>query len=113
MRAKIIFIVFMSILIFFSTAISEQNFGAENIILEGGQSGVVPFPHKMHQDTLKDCNICHELFDQEIGSIEKLKDEDKLRAKQVMNTQCLKCHRDTKKAGKASGPISCATCHTK
>jgi cytochrome c-type protein NrfB len=113
MRSKIVLIVTMSMTLFFSSAFSEQNFGAENIILEGGESGVVPFPHKRHQDTLKDCNICHELFDREIGSIEQQKVEDRLKAKQVMNTQCLKCHRDTKKAGKASGPISCATCHTK
>jgi hypothetical protein len=113
MRVKFIFIVIISIMLLLSIAYSEQNFGAENIILEGGESGEVPFPHKMHQDTLKDCNICHALFDQKIGSIEQLKVEEKLKAKQIMNTQCLKCHRDTKKAGGASGPISCATCHKK
>jgi hypothetical protein len=113
MKAKLIFVAFMSILFIFSPALSEQNLGAENIILEGGDSGAVPFPHKKHQDSLKDCSICHDLFDQEIGSIEKLKLEDKLQAKQVMNTQCLKCHRDAKKAGNASGPISCTTCHSK
>jgi len=113
MKAKVIFVAFMSILFIFSSALSEQNLGAENIILEGGNSGVVPFPHKKHQDSLKDCSICHELFDQEIGSIEKLKLEDKLQAKQVMNTQCLKCHREAKKAGNASGPLSCTTCHSK
>jgi hypothetical protein len=113
MKAKVIFIAAMSILFIFSSAFSEQNLGSESIILEGGDSGAVPFPHKLHQDSLKDCSICHELFDQEIGSIEKLKLENKLKAKQVMNTQCLKCHRDTKKAGNASGPVSCATCHSK
>lgn len=113
MKAKFIFIVAMSILLIFSTAFSEENPGAEHLILEGGESGAVPFPHKIHQDSLKDCKICHELFDQEIGSIEKLKVEDKLKAKQVMNTQCMKCHRDSKKAGKSSGPISCTTCHSK
>jgi hypothetical protein len=113
MKLKIIFIVFMSVLFIFTPAFSEQHPGTDNIILEGGESGVVPFPHKMHQDSLKDCSICHELFDQEIGTIEKLKSENKLKAKQVMNTQCLKCHRDDKKAGKSSGPISCTTCHSK
>jgi hypothetical protein len=73
MKAKVIFIAAISIFFIFSSGFSEQNPGAENIILEGGESGVVPFPHKIHQDVLKDCNICHELFSQEIGSIEKLK----------------------------------------
>ncbi len=113
MKEKVFFIAIFSFLAIFSTAFSETNSGAENIILEGGESGPVPFPHKIHQDFLKDCNICHELFDQEIGSIEKLKLEEKLKAKQVMNTQCLKCHRDTRKAGKPSGPVSCANCHSK
>jgi cytochrome c-type protein NrfB len=113
MKVKVVFIAATSIFFFFSTGFSEQNQGAENIILEGGESGVVSFPHKIHQDVLKDCNICHELFNQEIGNIEKLKAEDKLKAKQVMNTQCLKCHRDNRKAGKSSGPVSCTTCHSK
>jgi cytochrome c-type protein NrfB len=113
MKVKVIFIAAMSIFFIFSTGFSEQNPGVENIILEGGESGVVSFPHKIHQDVLKDCSICHELFNQEIGSIEKLKAEDKLKTKQVMNTQCLKCHRDNRKAGKPSGPVSCTTCHSK
>jgi hypothetical protein len=113
MKVKVIFIAAISIFFIFLTGFSEQNPGAEHIILEGGESGEVPFPHKIHQDVLKDCNICHELFSQEIGSIEKLKAEDNLKAKQVMNTQCLKCHRDNKKAGKSSGPVSCTACHSK
>jgi hypothetical protein len=113
MRTKVILIATMGILLILATAFSGQKSGAENILLDGGDSGAVPFPHKKHQDSLKDCNICHELFEQEIGSIEKLKAADMLKAKQVMNTQCLKCHRDTKKAGNPSGPISCATCHIK
>lgn len=113
MKVKLIFIAAIFILFIFSIAFSQQNSGAENIMLEGGESGAVPFPHKKHQENLKDCNICHTLFDQETGSIEKMKAEDRLKPKQVMNMQCLKCHRDTKKAGKASGPVSCATCHSK
>jgi cytochrome c-type protein NrfB len=113
MKLKIFFISFMSILFIIKPGFSEPDPGAETIILQGGQSGSVPFPHKLHQDIVKDCGICHELFKQEIGTIEKLKSENKLKAKQVMNTQCLQCHRDNKNAGKASGPISCTTCHSK
>lgn len=113
MKVKLIFIAAVFMLFVFSNAFSEQNSGAENIILEGGDSGVVNFPHQKHQDNLKDCNICHELFGQETGVIEKLKQAGELKPKQVMNSQCLKCHRDTKKAGKPSGPVSCTTCHSK
>lgn len=113
MKSRVVLVVVLSIVVFISYAFSEQKTGAENIILEGGDSGMVPFPHKIHQDNLKDCNICHELFGQELGIIEKLKSDERLKAKQIMNMQCLKCHRDTKRAGKASGPTSCATCHSK
>jgi hypothetical protein len=113
MKFKIIFISLASICLLILPGFSAKSSGVENIILQGGESGVVPFPHKLHQDSFKDCGICHELFDQEIGTIEKLKDENKLKPKQVMNSQCLQCHRENKKAGKASGPISCTTCHSK
>ena len=106
MRDKTVLIIAAGLFLAVSIAIAAQNTGDEMIILEGGKSGNVPFPHKVHQDSLKDCNVCHDVFPQEKGSIEKLKEEGKLRKKQVMNIQCLKCHRDAKKAGKPSGPTS-------
>ena len=97
----------------YAYAIQTENRGAENLELYGGKSGPVPFPHLAHQDALVDCKICHELFPQEIGSIEKLKASGQLKKKQIMNKHCTKCHRKLKKEGKKTGPITCKACHIK
>jgi hypothetical protein len=92
-------------------AAAEQNKGAEKMALEGGSRGPVPFPHRQHQDNLTDCNACHALFPQETGAIEKLKAEGTLKRQQVMNKQCIACHRENKREGKAAGPTLCSQCH--
>ena len=92
---------------------NDSNRGAAEIELYGGKSGKVPFPHLRHQESLKDCTICHATFPQESGSIERLKQEGKLKRKYVMKQLCTNCHKQTKKSGKKSGPTSCKTCHHK
>jgi hypothetical protein len=92
-------------------AAAEQNKGAEKIELEGGTRGLVMFPHRQHQDNLADCNACHDLFPQEAGAIEKLKAEGTLKRQQVMNKQCIHCHKDRKRAGETTGPLTCSKCH--
>ncbi|MGB5988091.1 MAG: cytochrome c3 family protein [Desulfobacterales bacterium] len=87
--------------------------GQAQIILEGGKSGKVPFPHHRHQENQADCMACHELFPQETGAVERLKAEGQLQTKQVMNKLCVKCHRELKKANQPSGPVTCKTCHIK
>lgn len=94
------------------TPVNEKQ-GAENISLFGGKRGDVPFPHRRHQEVNKDCSVCHTLFPREKGIIEALKKEEKLKAKQVMNKLCVKCHRAKAKAGEPSGPRSCNACHIK
>ena len=96
-----------------SLGTAAENRGAENMVLEGGSQGAVPFPHYSHQSRLGDCQVCHALFPQEAGSIQKLKAEGQLVGKKVMNTQCIKCHRTEKRAGNPSGPTSCTQCHQK
>ena len=95
----------------FST--NELDKGAENIEMEGGKIGKVPFPHHQHQERLVDCQTCHSVFPQKAGSIEELKAQGKLKKKYVMNKLCTKCHKETKKAGKKTGPTTCAKCHIK
>ena len=95
------------------SAAAVVNKGAEQITLDGGSRGVVPFPHHRHQTQLNDCNACHALFPQEQGGILRLKQEGKLVKKQVMNKHCIKCHKSTKKAGNKSGPTTCSTCHVR
>ena len=58
-----------------------ENKGAEIILLSGGKMRDVHFPHHRHQDVLGDCNICHDLFPQKLGSIEELKNQGKLEKK--------------------------------
>ena len=69
----------------YALTVQTENRGAENIELYGGKSGPVPFPHLAHQDAVADCKVCHELFPQEIGGIEKLKASGQLKKKQIMN----------------------------
>jgi hypothetical protein len=89
-----------------------ENMGRENMVLFGGASGEVPFPHHRHQAALKDCNLCHSLFPQVSGSIERLKAEGKLKKKQAMG-QCQTCHRNRAAQGQKAGPVRCRDCHKK
>jgi hypothetical protein len=90
-----------------------QNTGAAEIVLDGGTSGNVHFPHQRHQLKLADCAVCHSAFPQKAGAIEELKSQGKLAKMQIMNQQCTKCHRERKRAGENAGPTTCTTCHAK
>ncbi len=67
-------IVILAILAFLVTGAlwAAENFGAPVIRIPGGKKADVPFPHKEHQDDLKDCAKCHGIFPKEKGVIEKL-----------------------------------------
>jgi hypothetical protein len=91
--------------------VTGQEKGAEEITMQGGKQGKVPFPHHLHQKALQDCMACHALFPQEAGAVRALQSKGDLKKKQVMN-QCTKCHRQKKKAGQKSGPTSCKKCHS-
>ncbi|MEJ5357223.1 MAG: cytochrome c3 family protein [Desulfobacterales bacterium] len=94
-------------------AFAADDRGAAHLVLEGGTSGPVPFPHALHQEHLGDCLICHAVFPQRRGAIEALKAQGVLSRKQVMNEQCTRCHRERKQEGKPAGPTACTTCHRK
>lgn len=100
--------------IVFVTAIAFaiQNKGAPEITLDGGSRGKVFFPHHRHQNNLEECNICHNIFPQNLGAITELKRQGKLEKKRVMN-HCRGCHRNLSKKGIKAGPISCNKCHEK
>lgn len=91
----------------------SQNTGAAEIVLDGGTSGNVAFPHQRHQAKLVDCTTCHSVFPQKAGGIEELKAQGKLAKKQIMNELCIKCHKEKKQAGEKAGPTTCTTCHVK
>jgi len=86
--------------------------GAEFMVLKGGSVGDVGFPHKLHQDKLNDCEVCHNLFPQKAGAVQKLISAGTLKKKQVMDN-CKSCHQETKDKGRTAGPTSCDSCHDK
>lgn len=85
--------------------------GVEIIDLPGGPLGDVRFPHRLHQESQKDCNICHDLFARQPGAIQKQQQAGALRKQQVMDELCIGCHHRLESAGKPSGPTRCDLCH--
>ena len=71
---------------------------AADVIDLPAKNGNVSFPHKMHQEKLKDCKLCHEKAP---GKIEGF-------GKDWAHKTCKGCH-ETKKAG----PTKCGECHKK
>jgi uncharacterized membrane protein len=116
MRVKTLLFLAATCLIFIGIATAgtdpDQKKGAPEIRLDGGNKGPVDFPHQKHQQTLGDCSICHTIFPQTTGIIRDLKNQAKLKPKQVMN-HCRQCHRSMAAAGKHAGPTSCRKCHRK
>lgn len=108
---KIVFaagVVFLTCL----SVISAQDMGSEIIVFEKGRMPQVTFFHHLHQEKLdNDCTSCHDLFPMQKGIIKEMISRDQLKSQQVMNEQCVECHRDRKKAGLATGPIKCTACH--
>lgn len=86
--------------------------GAVRIIIPSAPMPSVAFPHGIHQDELKDCMLCHDLFAQKPGIISSMKAEKRLKGKVVMNTKCIACHKKRMKAGKDAGPVRCQGCHS-
>lgn len=103
-------VVFMLVAVF-CLSVQAQNKGASKMVINGGKSGNVPFPHGLHQEKLPECNACHDLFPQKAGIIDELKAKGEMKSKTVMNN-CQKCHRKTKRAGLKTGPVSCKKCHS-
>lgn len=87
--------------------------GAKEMALNGGRQGKVPFPHHAHQAVIADCNACHATFAQKAGAIDEMKGAGSLKPKLVMNTLCVKCHKEKHAAGEKTGPLTCAQCHVK
>jgi len=102
----VLFFVFLAV---FSYAQQDaESKGAEIIVIEKGRMPQVTFPHHEHQKTLENnCNACHDLFPKQPGIIKQLIVRKTLYNKQVMNSKCLKCHKDRKAAGKKAGPTRC------
>ncbi len=110
MKRAVIFALF-GIMTAFAVAMADMNKGADKMELFGGYKGKVPFPHRMHQENLGDCTICHSIFPQDPGSIDDLKEMGSLEKQQVMKKLCIKCHKEEKMKGNKAGPTVCSKCH--
>ena len=71
---------------------------AADTITLPAKNGDITFPHKKHQELLKDCKLCHEKGP---GKIEGL-------GKDWAHKTCKGCHEEKK-----AGPTKCAECHKK
>jgi hypothetical protein len=113
MRRGMILFISAAIVWMAGMSIAETNKGAKEIVIPAGKQGDVKFPHFQHQEALKDCMLCHDLYPQQAGAIQDLMQKGTLGQKQVMNKQCVKCHKAKKEAGEKSGPVICKECHVK
>lgn len=112
MKSKTILFLLFGFIVMTSAAIALQEKGAKDMVLFGGKTGSVPFPHHRHQIVLNDCNTCHTLFPQSSGAIKAYYSQKKLKKKQVMN-QCKSCHKKWANSGQKAGPVKCKGCHKK
>jgi hypothetical protein len=112
MKRKLIIFFMLCFFLLLSTIAVSQNKGAANMVLQGGKLGSVPFSHHLHQNAIRDCNICHTLFPQVAGSIEKLKAEGKVKKKEPMD-HCVECHKKEATTGNKALPTKCSECHKK
>jgi len=71
---------------------------AADTITLPAKNGDITFTHKKHQESLKDCKLCHEKGP---GKIEGLN-------KDWAHKTCKGCHEEKK-----AGPTKCAECHKK
>jgi c(7)-type cytochrome triheme protein len=112
MFKKTIIVVISLLSLAVAGSVFAEGNGAETIELKGGAMGNVTFPHRLHQEKLKDCEACHKLFPKEEGAIQKLIADGTLKKKEVMK-DCEECHKARKAEGEATGPTTCKGCHKK
>ena len=71
---------------------------AADVVEFPASMGKVTFPHKKHQEMLKDCMKCHEKGPGKIADL----------SKDWAHKVCKGCHTEMKK-----GPTACKDCHKK
>ena len=92
---------------------NTKNPGAAVIKIDAGQMQPVVFPHRLHEERLKKCALCHDLFPEKSGIIIEMKKEGKLEKRQVMYGLCLHCHKERRHGGQVAGPVRCDGCHVR
>ena len=82
-------------IVMFFCAVAVPAFAADVLELPASK-GKVTFPHKVHQEMLKDCTKCHENGPGKIANL----------GREWAHNACKGCHTAMKK-----GPIDCVDCH--
>jgi transcription initiation factor IIF auxiliary subunit len=114
MKKNVFPVVILIMVISLVVCVNAQDKGSETVIFEKGRMSAVTFDHHMHQDKLdNECNACHDLFPMKKGIIKEMITEEKLKKQQVMNSKCVKCHKDITKQGLKAGPTKCTECHVR
>lgn len=92
----------------FSAVVSAEM--KDSYEFSGGAMGKVAFPHKLHQEKLGDCKVCH--HKDEAGKEQDCSKchtkDSKVKAKDAFHNSCKKCHTEQGK-----GPKGCKDCHKK
>jgi hypothetical protein len=91
-----------------STAVSAAS--KDSYEFKGGSFGKVAFSHKIHQEKLNDCKVCHHKDEpgKEVGCVGCHTKESKVNTKAAFHDSCIKCHKE-----KSQGPKGCKDCHKK
>ncbi len=71
---------------------------AADCVVFPASMGKVTFPHKLHQQKLKNCKLCHEKAPGKIEGFDKAK----------AHALCITCHKKMN-----AGPTTCKDCHKK
>jgi len=101
-------ILVLVVMVAFSGIVSAQM--KDSYEFKGGTMGKVSFNHKVHQEALKDCKVCHhkeEAGKEQSCGVCHTKDA-KVKPKDAYHNSCMKCHKEMKK-----GPAGCKECHKK
>lgn len=87
-----------TVIVLLSIIFSAGTVIAADVIELPASTGKVSFPHKKHQQMLKDCKKCHEKAPGKIAEL----------GKEWAHKTCKGCHTELKK-----GPTTCKECHKK
>lgn len=87
-----------TVIVLLSIVFSAGTAFAADVIELPASPGKVTFPHKKHQQLLKDCKKCHEKAPGKIAEL----------GKDWAHKTCKGCHSELKK-----GPTACKDCHKK
>ncbi len=123
MKRKLIALVLTGLFCFSALALAA---GPPDVVTLTPKKGTVTLKHKAHSDRLGGkCDTCHHTSKPDGSDAKKCKEchkkdkskmdgKDVPKLKKALHGKCQGCHKETKKAGKPSGPTKkCKECHKK